>query len=424
MPERWEHELRKLRELRPSEDLGDRVAHGPNREPAPPARQRVIAGITALVVFLAAGVLIVRAFGTGPEPQAPATGDETPSPEPDVLVLELRAQDGAPTGTLRFGDLEQRAIVDEYTWCVGQECTSMIADFVFYPPVNGYLVVPPGTPIHVSGDGAVERLRVLDPDGNEVEGEVGDVVPATDGRYVLAVEGAWSDGEETGSASMWFGVQTLSSPDAAPNVLEVDCSLGLARGDTAVVQTQTDGVHLRFVGTDGSTRFVIVPADDRPDGPLFSEPFQAGRNVFRLGLPPLRWRVACTMDDDPVEPADDTAFEFEVVDPGGHDVPSEVPDALVLRCEGLGPAVDSEVVRLQPDGLHVEATNLEFASAVVGIHSDEAAETMIVPFEEATERFVWDVPPGSLQIGCRAEAETGSEPADHLIEIDVLPAEG
>jgi hypothetical protein len=101
-----------------------------------------------------------------------------------------------------------------------------------------------------------------------------------------------------------------------------------------------------------------------------------------------------------------------------------VPDVLVLRCEGLGPAADSGVVRLQPDGLHVEATNLEFASAVVGIHSDETAATLIVPFEEAIERFVWDIAPGSLQIGCRVEAETGSEPADHLIEIEVLPAEG
>jgi hypothetical protein len=85
----------------------------------------------------------------------------------------------------------------------------------------------------------------------------------------------------------------------------------------------------------------------------------------------------------------------------------------------------SDVVRLQADGLHVEATNLEFASAIVGIHSEEAGELMIVPFEEATESIVWDIPPGSIQIGCRVDPEvTGAEPADHFLDVEVLPAEG
>jgi hypothetical protein len=79
----------------------------------------------------------------------------------------------------------------------------------------------------------------------------------------------------------------------------------------------------------------------------------------------------------------------------------------------------------QADGLHVEATNLEFASAVVGIHSDEAGVLRVVPFEEATFRFVWDFPPGSIQVGCRVDGQvTGSEPVDHLLEVEVLPADG
>jgi hypothetical protein len=465
---------------------------------------------------------VVRAFGTGSDPRDPIgdEGGEAPVP-PEALVLELRAEDGAPAGTLRYGDLEQPGVVEGYTWCVGDECTSLIADFAFYPPVSEFLVVPPGTPIVVTGDGVADRLRLLSPDDEVVDRGPVDAVPAADGRYVLAVGASWSDGEQTGDASIFFGVQTLSSPEAAPDVLEVDCGYGATRTDSAVVQTRPDGVHVRFVGTDGFNGFEIVGTASSEESSGMGGSFEDGGGLQRMTVPPGRWEIGCATAQRPVD--EDSAVSFEVVDPADHyapvdptcdgattssfttAIPSSVPDdemaarvlvglapadrvrgagygadtfltgwmyvvdregeaiakltlsepdgawggtfeacpdsgielatdvlapagapdVLVLRCEGLGPAVHSDVVRLQADGLHVEATNVEHASAVIGVHSNEAAEAMIVPFEEATERFVWAIPPGPVQIGCRVEGQvTGSEPVDHLVEVEVLPADG
>ncbi len=76
MPERWQHELRKLKALEPPAGLLDRARAGPRREP-PQARRtwRVIAPIAAaLAVVVVAGTLaLVRAFGPSPaRPSSPA----------------------------------------------------------------------------------------------------------------------------------------------------------------------------------------------------------------------------------------------------------------------------------------------------------------------------------------------------------------
>ena len=66
MPERWQHELRKLKNLEPPPGLWDRAVLGPRRQPARMRRTwRVIAPIAAaLAVVVVAGTLgLVRAFG-------------------------------------------------------------------------------------------------------------------------------------------------------------------------------------------------------------------------------------------------------------------------------------------------------------------------------------------------------------------------
>src|SRR5712692_4708831 len=76
MPERWRHELRKLKALEAPAGLWDRAVVGPRREP-PRARRtwRVIAPIAAAlaVVVLAGTLALVRAFGPSPaRPSSPA----------------------------------------------------------------------------------------------------------------------------------------------------------------------------------------------------------------------------------------------------------------------------------------------------------------------------------------------------------------
>src|SRR5258708_24552138 len=71
MPERWQHELRKLKRLEPPASLWDQVMLGPRREPPRSHKPwRVIAPIAAaLAVAVVVGTLgLVRAFAPAPDP--------------------------------------------------------------------------------------------------------------------------------------------------------------------------------------------------------------------------------------------------------------------------------------------------------------------------------------------------------------------
>jgi hypothetical protein len=536
MPERWKNELKKLREFEPGADLGSRIADGPRGEPSPPARQRVVAAVTALVVFAAAAIFAVRVFGTGSEGHVVGTSGPVGSDE--RLVIELssgRGDSQAPEATMRYGDREQHGVVEGYTWCVGDECASGIADFAFYPPVGEFVVVPPGIPIEFTGDGAVKSVDITDPSGEPVAGAVSESVPDADAQYVLEVNATWADmGGEHGQSNFFFGVQALSSPSAAPDVLHVDCSAFVARTDTAVVRTQPDGLHVVFEGTDGFDEYGIVT----PQGTSSEASFGAGGSFpfeSQQGVPvdPGAWEIGCGTKDRPVEAGDLTAA-FELVDPDDHwasfelgcdvpdevsssssvpssvapedaaaqlviglgtedrlraagygaeasqlgiayvvdrggvsvarlvltggtetwqgtfascpesgialspeesptsppGIPADVPDVLVLRCEGFGPAADSDYVRLQSDGLHIEATNVADAAAIVLSADDGSIPEDLLPFETATENFVIDVPAGSYRFGCRVAGQGGEiegPPADVVepyVQVIVLPAEG
>src|SRR5207248_2384387 len=64
MTERWEQKLREVNVQTPP-DMWRRIQEGPSNEPLvdlPSRRQRVVAGLVALAVFTAAGVLVWRAF--------------------------------------------------------------------------------------------------------------------------------------------------------------------------------------------------------------------------------------------------------------------------------------------------------------------------------------------------------------------------
>jgi hypothetical protein len=534
MTERWENEIKKLREFEPGADLGSRVAEGPRGEPSPPARQRVVAAVTALVVFAAAAIFAVRVFGTGSD--GPVVIAPGPSAADGRIVIELssgRGDSEGPEATMRYGDREQRGVAEGYTWCYPDgECSSMIADFAFYPPVGEFVVVPPGTPIEFTGDGTLERLDVTDLDGEPVAAPSDRAVPDADGQYVLEVNARWADaGGEHGESNFFFGVQALSSPSAAPDVLHVDCSAVVARTNTAVVRTQADGLHVEFEGTDGFVEYGIVT----PEGTPPDEHFGVGGPLPVAGqggvpVDPGVWEVGCGSRDRPVEAGDLTA-RFELVDPDDHwasyelaceepgevafssTIPSSVahedaaaqllgglgaedrlrgagygaegyklgiayvvdrggeslarlvltggietwrgtfaacsdsgialteaaaspspapefPDVLVMRCEGLGPAVEADTVRLQPDGLHIQATNVGDAAMVAVEPQNGSTEAVVHPFETVTEEFVVDVAEGSVWIGCRVPNEQGEveggpqDVPEAYVQVTVVPAEG
>ena len=104
-------------------------------------------------------------------------------------------------------------------------------------------------------------------------------------------------------------------------------------------------------------------------------------------------------------------------------------DVLRVRCEGLGPAVDLRRFTLQPDGLHVEASNIADAAAVVIENATGDVVAGPVMFDEVTESFVVPLEPGMYWFGCRVLDEaTGEIDGTHVerpeayVEFEVLPA--
>jgi hypothetical protein len=518
MTERWQTELRKLRDVVPPADLEARIAEGPRPEPPPSGTRRVVAAVTAFALFAAAGVFafaVLRDDGT----RVGGGGQEA------RLVLELAATDQKPTATLRFGDEVVDVVTEGYEWCdeTGNQCSGMIADFTFYPPVSEFVLVPPGTPIEVTGDGTVERLTVTDPADERIPGANDLVVPDADGRYVFGFTGVFSQGE----GSFFFGVQALTDPASAPDVIAIDCLTG--QTDTSIVQTQADGLHIVATNTDGFRVYVVTPAGTAPDDfvGVSVEPSDGSQGH---PFPPGRWELECSEGEVSVEPGYLTPA-FELVDPADHWAPTELactdapessfateipvstphadaatqvlgglqagdrvrgagygaetwkvgpsyvvdrggravarlvlsiatdvyggtltacadsgialasppvlppvdagtPDVVILRCEGLGPAIDTPTVRLQSDGLHIEATNVADATVISIEPQADIQEPVLVDVDSVTENIVLDVPPGTYWVGCRVPNEEGvvegghEEVPDAYGEVVVLPAEG
>jgi hypothetical protein len=106
-------------------------------------------------------------------------------------------------------------------------------------------------------------------------------------------------------------------------------------------------------------------------------------------------------------------------------------DTLVVRCEGLGPALAASSVRLQPDGLlDYEATNVADADWIVFEGEDPMTPPFGQPFDTVTvEGTIRTFEPGTYWVGCRVLEETGGFDGSHLdhpeayVRFEVLPAE-
>src|SRR5258705_13309309 len=113
MPERWQDELKKLRHEEMPDGVRERAEGGPRRRLPNDGRRRLVAGIVAFAVFIAAGAFAWRAFGgtstSGTEP--------APSPRTAPIVLDLSSNGGDPTARLSSGDGSQDGVREGYDWC-------------------------------------------------------------------------------------------------------------------------------------------------------------------------------------------------------------------------------------------------------------------------------------------------------------------
>ena len=89
MPQRWERELRRLNGLRAPDGLRARVDEGPKGDALPPdpgSRQRLIAGVVAVVVFISAGAFAWRALQ--PAPTTPSVAGRASGVDGTILWPE------------------------------------------------------------------------------------------------------------------------------------------------------------------------------------------------------------------------------------------------------------------------------------------------------------------------------------------------
>jgi hypothetical protein len=318
MPKRWERDLRRLGDVPvPTERINARAARPSDAHAGasmPPTRQRVVAGIVAFGVFIAAGTLLVRAVGPGsvdepgrsPAAVEPASEPSLPS-ERDVVTVALVGD--PPSIQLSYGDTR-----------VGPLTTDIIDDRVLVPiPVNTSVRVESGAAVSWTAD-------LLDPRRDNALGSGVPRLPVFEGTALWSWKFILADGSRV--AGM-FGIDLVPATTGEPSeVLRVSCEEGRTNVLTPVVAAGRDGVEVEVLPLGGEHR--VQFREDEDPSSSFGGSIPADGETHPWPVAPGPAEVSCG------QRSWDAAGEpFEVVDPAGHwaDV--------VVSCAG---AVPSEVV--------------------------------------------------------------------------------
>jgi len=241
MPERWEQELRKLRDVDLDEKaIRERTERGPSSHRRPSRRNPFVAGVVAGAVAIA-GIAALWQLdrninGTGDTP-----GD-LPTPEPGapgVVTIDIRRssdETGDPEAIARLGSQEQRICPDHWT-LVGPDGTE--GTTIFDCGQGDVFLAPAGTPITVAGDFATVNVTTR-VGGDRIPGS-SDIVPALDAGSILtlAYEVTWDDGSE---ASFWLllTVQETESTTEEAGIVVWIYGLGERSTDVPII-TMTYG---------------------------------------------------------------------------------------------------------------------------------------------------------------------------------------
>lgn len=213
MPERWQRELQRIRDVGFSEPtVRERIERGPTGDGNPPRRERLVAGAVAALVAIGAIAVLWQtrpSVGPGPGPEEPASGPgAAASGNVAIDIRRTSAKTGDPEAIARFGTQEQWMCPDGWTVVNPDGSEESI---LFDCGQDDVFAAPAGTPITVTGD--FETL-------NEAAGwrEPGTVGPPTDqvadaepGTVVThSYEVTWADGSE---ASFWLLLTVQGDPE-------------------------------------------------------------------------------------------------------------------------------------------------------------------------------------------------------------------
>lgn len=257
MPKRWERALSDVPRLEEPETLWlestVRADRGGLPDPTTPRRQRLVAAIVAVGVFLAAAAFSWQVFEDArtrvPVDDAVPT-TTAPAPPPSFASLTLArspADSGSsvPTATLEFGDFS--------SW-VKTSGTNFVHPFVTtselpFTPMG----FPAGLPLRLEGDALGATLEIYDsyPLDREpiatydlTEGPA--FLPGDPGGYFLVVRGEWSDGW----ASYLSGI-TVLRPGTLQFVLEDNRREGDATAELWVDGKRLVGAVVRRSQAEG-----------------------------------------------------------------------------------------------------------------------------------------------------------------------------
>lgn len=307
MPERWEGELRKLRGIDPNEgSVRERVERGPSGGRQPSGRQRLIAGVVAVTVFIAAAAFAREAFlMTSPERNHVA--GEVGSLDTPALTISANAEPGQldpPEASARYGDVVAAIPVQGGEgWGMG----NAFPDAMFGPHEAA---IPVGAPLLIESNADLLEVGFSRtyPEGDLMPQAVdpGRVVtlPSEPGPLLIQLDATWPDGRA--EFSVFFD---LYEP---VDVLDVDCRADrVPVWQSRVVRAQPDGIHATFQAD--ASRELRIDAAGFTSKPIVT--LEPGSSTLDLPIPPGIAAVGCNNAPD---------SQITIVDPGGFWAPAEV----------------------------------------------------------------------------------------------------
>ena len=307
MPERWERELRKLRALGPREQLvRERVERGPSGSGRPGGRERVIAGLVATAVFIAAAAFAREAFLVTSADRDHSAG-EVGSLDLPPLTISAHAEPGQsspPEASARYGDVHAVIPVQGGEgWGMGNAFPAAM-----FGPHDA--AIPVGAPLLIESD--ADQLEVgfnrTYPEGDLIPQAIdpGSILtlPSKPGQMLVHLSATWPDGRA--EFSIFFD---LYEP---VDVLDVDCRDHRAPvWRSRVVRAYPDGIHATFQAD--------VSRDLRIDAPGFRSgvlaTLEPGETVLELPIPPGIATIGCNNAPD---------SQITVVDPEGLWAPAQL----------------------------------------------------------------------------------------------------
>jgi hypothetical protein len=326
MSDRWKDELKKLRGVEPPDGLWDRAQQPPSADRLPPRRERIVAGVVAMSVFVAAGAFAFQALRPGGGSTVGTVDTKT------TVAVEFFAiaNEETPRARMTFGGKSVKGVGTSFCWSFegGGGCADTTGpDF----RDAQYLQIPRGTRLVITGNveevvGSLQRgtlmpFEIVKGLGVIDRGIDLDFVPD---RYVLELSGEWPDVSRT----FYFPIEIVENgagPSTGvhpiPDVAQVVCDVDGARVLTPVVAAQSDGVHLLIDNRSGATSYELLTGEHGTGvgGPLKRNgETQSGG----ISIEPGEVKVACLPATSDTYLGQFTA-SFKIEDTNGLWTPSE-----------------------------------------------------------------------------------------------------